>query len=396
MSTTAKHLFGKLPKKGLLFSAGAVAVASAALAGQHYRRTPPQPDSLWGALDHYGFKQVEQKEALEFLMQKSGIIQPQQSFREAFPTRSNQSLLLKDILALVGSTQEKFTIRTGTQERWEVSPTRWMEENREAVLAAITTLGLKEELPPTVQDSNVIVVLGARRSSMAARLDYAASLFNTGRLTAQHLMLLGGERRVTVGMEGSEAELKSLAEKYGVDLPKLSEMHLMQEEYSRSAISGKLPTHVIDTPAGEFSRATTNTTVQDFCRWLKDHPEVERVTFISNQPHVKYQEGVIAEVFKREGVTAAVTFEVVGPKASANLSIQEFVGAVGSQIWAQTPGVVAKIGVNALDPETSADILGSFEKLYSKQPLIYHNIKGLFSPAESDPKSKPAGGMKAR
>jgi len=78
------------------------------------------PSSLSEILDFYGFKTSTQKEALEFLMQKAGILTSTESFNTLFPKRADPNLLFLDLLKFVQLTQQHFTIRTGNQERWEV------------------------------------------------------------------------------------------------------------------------------------------------------------------------------------------------------------------------------------------------------------------------------------
>jgi len=45
--------------------------------------------------------------------------------------------------------------------------------------------------------------------------------------------------------------------------------------------------------------------------------------------------------------------------------------ALGSRIWAATPGVMDAIGLDMSDPKLRAE----FKKLYEKQPLIYNNFE---------------------
>ena len=67
-----------------------------------------------------------------------------------------------------------------------------------------------------------------------------------------------------------------------------------------------------------------------------------------------------------------IKFDVIG-SAITNAKIQELVGALGSQIWAETPDVLAKTKLTTTDPK----LLKAFLELYSKQPLIYKNVESL-------------------
>ena len=97
----------------------------------YYQNMVAKPYSLYNYLDYYGFSSNQQKAALEKLMRQASIISPHESFQDKFPSRGNHKELINDILEFVKLTQAHFTIRTGSQERWQVKPTPWMEKNKE-------------------------------------------------------------------------------------------------------------------------------------------------------------------------------------------------------------------------------------------------------------------------
>ena len=330
--------------------------------------------SLWEILDYYGFTQPDQKRALAFLMKESGALKSNETFQEVFPQREDPSLLFKDILHFVSVTQKYFTIRTGTQERWEIQSPPWIKEHRPEILRALRKLGITEAISPSLHRSDVICILGSTFPNMSARLAYTARLFHAGKLKAKHLVLLAGERKATISIDGKFEQLLAIAKKYNIsDLSHLTETHLIQEAYYRSRLFNQLPVTVIDTPAGNLPRPTTETTAQAFCQWLKKHPSWQTVTFISLQPNVKYQEAILRGVFKREKVSA--TFEVIGDKVDLNqTNLHALIGALGSQIWAKTPEVIAKVHIKTRDQK----LIKAFKELYLKQPLIYKNVEALF------------------
>lgn len=293
------------------------------------------------------------------------------------------------ILRLVSETQDKFTIRTGKQEGWDVQTSDWMKDpaQQEEILSALAILDMMNAVPPLLEKRDVICVLGASRSVMASRLEYAGELFTEGKLPAKWLIMLAGERYVTpnkngVLVDGSIEELDVLATKLGKKVATLTETDLMKDAYESSKLYGKFPGHdvLIDTPRGNLPRPTTETTVTELCDWLKQHPEVQDLTFVSNQPHVDYQKAIIAQVFEKQGVK--VTFEVIGPEYRTGLvnndadKINYVAQALGSRIWAATPEVMDAIGLDMSDPDLRAE----FKKLYEKQPLIYSNFEAKQSP----------------
>ena len=368
-------------KKTFVFGIVGITCLTAA-AVYHSRKHDFQFDhSLWNVLDYYGFNEPQQKQSLELIMKKAGIIKPNETFMSLFPKRDNSDQLFQDVLHFVELTQKHFTIRSGAQERWEVQPTAWMIDNKDEILLALENLNITNSVTPTFLNPDLTGVLGARMTAMVSRFRYLDELCNS-QLKIKFLALVTGERKVTIGgkgIDGNEEELAKIANKYNMTIDQLTETQLMLEAYHGSVIGSKLPKEnliVIDTPARDLPRPTTETTIQELCNWLREHKnDVHSIIFISNQPHVKYQEAIIKEVFKQQGLSTK--FEVVGYKIGEKnvIKIQELVGALGSQIWAQTPELISQAKIHT----NNQHLKDQFMELYKKQPLIYNNIKLLLS-----------------
>ena len=370
-----------LRNKPLMFCLVAIALAAGGILYAYDNYAQRHPRNLNATLDYYGFKSTEQKQALRLLMKKSGV----KDVDALLDRRAeNQAVLSRSILDLVRETQDRFTIRADKQERWDVQTSDWMKDptQQRQVLSALESLNMMDAVQPASKKRDVICVLGASRSVMVSRLDYAGELFTEGQLPAHWLIMLAGERYVTPDKKGlrvdcSEEELGELATKVGKNVATLTETDLMKAAYEASKLYGKFPDHdvLIDTPRRNLPRPTTETTVTELCDWLKQHPEVRDITFVSNQPHVEYQKAIIAQVFEKQGVK--VRFEVIGPEYRAGLvnndadKINYVMQALGSRIWAATPEVMDAIGSDMSDPELRAE----FKKLYEKQPLIYSNFE---------------------
>lgn len=343
-----------------------------------YRQQP----NINTALDSYGFKTPTQKEALRFLMQKSGV-KNTDTFFNTSPVTSN--VLSKTILEFVKETQDKFTIRTGVQERWDIKTSAWMQDTAEQpeILEALERLNMIDAVAPTFKERDVICILGGSKILMVSRLDYASDLFVGNKLPSSRLVLLAGERYVTadkngVSIDGSEQELSAIAGKLGKDITQLTETDLIRAVYQASQLYNKLPTVVIDTPKRDLPRPTTETTVTELCDWLKKNPEIKSITFVSNQPHVDYQKAIIAQVFEKQGMH--IKFEVIGsqynpPVVSSADKINYVLQALGSRIWASTPEVINALALDMSDPELRAEYMA----LYKKLPLIYNNLDAKFS-----------------
>ncbi len=365
-----------LSKLGLLV----FSIVAISLTADAYSVTNSYPHNLNAALDYYGFKKPEQKQAIRFLMRESGI-QDVDSLLDG--NIADKNALIQKILDFVSATQNKFTIRTGSQERWDIETAKWMKDpvRQAQILAALETLGIMDAVPPIFEKRAAICILGATKKTMAARLEYAGNLYVEDKLSAEWLIMLAGERYVTPdkngdALDGSKQELILLANKIGKNISALTETDLMRAEYESSKLYGRFPNHevLIDTPKRDLPRPTTETTIMALCDWLQQHPEVQSITFVSNQPHVEYQKNIIAQVFVKRAMQ--VNFEVIGDKYQIDLEnniadkINYIIQALGSSIWAATPKVIHDIGLDVSDKELMAKYLD----LYKKQPLIYNNL----------------------
>jgi hypothetical protein len=229
---------------------------------------------------------------------------------------------------------------------------------------------------------------------MKNRLSFAAHLIDQGFQTEQ-LILLTGERYITVGIDGTEPELQAIAKEFGLsDVKKLTETHLLRHAYQESSLAqcalcvpagsapagsapaGSAPAgsatpwsvHIIDTPRRDLPRPTTETTAVDLAAWLKTQPQIRRVIFVSNQPYVAYQRAVLQAVFTREYPACAIT--VVGQAADATEPPQTLVEALGGTIWAAMPAAMHKLKITVTEPQARA----ALETLYKKNPLIFSQL----------------------
>ena len=339
----------------------------------HYQSKNMKTYSLYDTLDNYGFSTIEQKEAIENLMHRSSIIAMDESLQDKFPVRHDYKELVKDILEFVKLTQEHLTIRTGSQERWEVKPPEWMMQNIEENFQNLKILGFVDAIKPTNTTIDTLCVLGSTMKGMENRINYSDLLYKDG-LQVKSVILLAGERKVALGVDGTKEELTKIAADFQVDFSRLTETHLIEEVYKNSHLHNKLPTYIIDTKAGDLPRPTTQTTILELIKWLKQHEDITNITFVSNQPYVKYQEAVIKEVLRNSNFP--MNFEVVGSARSEKEQIKAVIEALGSYIFAKTPDVLLTLNKTIDNPDLT--LMSSFKELYAKQPLVYHNLETLF------------------
>lgn len=323
-------------------------------------------NSLYQVLDLYDCDSQAKKQALEYLLKKSGSIEEATSLQEEFPPRHNNDDLFRDILKFVKAAQEKFVIRQGHQERWQVTTPSWMQEDTGKLKQALTELGLTREIYPSQTNPNAICILGATHSSMTSRMNYASKLIKQGTLTSRYLILLAGERKVTVGVDGSEEDLSKIALRQGKNsVNLLTETDLIKDIYENSDLVNKFEVVIIDTPAGNLPRPTTETTLLELSKWLADHKDIKKIVFVSHQPYVGYQNGIISAVLQHEELD--IKFNVVGPAAAIDIAPSKLLEALGSEIWARTPTIIASLNINLKNNPDAAELA----KLYEKTPLVY-------------------------
>lgn len=283
--------------------------------------------SAWQDLNNFGFDTKEKKQALITIMEITGI------------TDAKNVLKTKDICDFVTITQQYFNLRKDRKEYWQVTIPEWMKDpsKQQKVIRALQTLNMLSAVPSKFPQRDAIVVLGATKQTMEVRLDYAATL-----LPAKQLILLTGERYVTpdhdgLYLDGTKAELEALAKDLHKKYSQLTETDVFVAAYKASALYNKLPLTVIDVPKADLPRPTTATTVEALVKWLQKHPEVQSITFISNQPHVAYQKAVISRILMQQKMS--INFDVVGPAYPVDNkdpvhTLVEGVGALGAQIYA--------------------------------------------------------------
>lgn len=324
--------------------------------------------SLPNILPMYAFEAGPKQDALQLLLQKFSIIQPEENLVKAFPPRVDNSIVLHDLVYLLDETQNKFVKREGKKERWEVEANPILTEHKDEMLQALKTLGFVEAIHPKKKDTDAICILGATMPSMQNRLKFANTVLNE-ECKSKMIILLSGERYVTKDVDASIEKLKEIAAHYHLqDWQRLTETQLLDYEYHKSALhSHNLPKHVIHTNRIGDVRPTTETTVLQLLEWIKlEHPEIKHVTFVSNQPYVLYQQAVIGAVLRSQN--SSVMFEVIG-SATSGEKLQPIIGSVGSYIWAQTPLVI-----NELEKNANIRIPDTLFRLYKNNPLLYQIV----------------------
>ncbi len=346
-------------------------------ANRHNRQLPTNLDAV---MQLYGWEQPQQRQALRFLIKEAGITKDDHIFDEV--VQDEQELASK-MLWLVSNTQQQFTKRTGSQERWEVKTSDWMQnpKSQAAILQALNTLDMLSEVTPKTHDPDAVCILGASKGVMQKRFDYADRLYQQKSFKPGKVLCLGGERYVSfntngISVDGTKEELQKLADELGKPLDKLTETDLMRQAFRDSHLFGKFSADdvvIFDTPRGDLPRPTTETTVKNLCAWLREHPEVKTVCFVSGQPHTRYQEDIIKAIIAEEDLDIKV--EVVGSEyknivQTESGKINYLVQALGTRIWSSTPRIMHALGLDT----SSTALQETIKEQYARSPLLYKSL----------------------
>lgn len=326
--------------------------------------------NLYELLNSYGFNSTEEKEAFESIIKSAGIIPDKDSLQSFYNKNQNKENFTNDLANLISNIQEKLIIRSGKQERWETKELEWMSSDQEEKIEKLKTLGFIEKIIPENKSPDAICILGAAKFRMQDRIDYAEFLTKNNFVTTKNIILLSGERYVTVNIDASEEELRKIAQEYNIeDFNNLTETHLIRHIYSKSDLSKikDIGLTVIDTPRRELPRPTTHTTVRELMKWLEQNPQIRTILFVSNQPHVKYQQAIIEAIFA-EDKNITVKYEVVGSAAQTN-QIKAILEGMGSYIWAKTPFILKRENTKIDNSEAGTKL----KKLYINNEFL-HNL----------------------
>jgi len=323
--------------------------------------------SFNNVLDCYGWTTHAQKDAVRGLFEDASVVLDNRVNEQAFSERRTREQITHDIVAMVQETQQKLFFRAGGKERWEIDPLHWMVQQKENIQHRLKVLGFVDEVKPAQQNSfDAICILGGSRSRMVERINYANILLENG-VQSSCIILLGGERYVTTNVDGTQEELEAIAKKYNItDWRDVTETQLIDDAYKNSSLSAKsLPAYLIDTPARDLPRPTTQTTIMELLSWLQEHPEVKSILFVSCQPYVLYQKAIIGAILGEQ--KSSIVFDVAGPCVTEDATIQTMVEAFGSYLWAAAPLVFAKLSIEITDPLAQQRI----QELYGKNPLLH-------------------------
>lgn len=259
------------------------------------------------------------------------------------PTKTLLTLL--DILQLkhdgtlkniVDETQKQW-LRAAGKERWQVDEI--LGSRKQELMPLFKQLGLSNEITPSKNRYDYVILLGATTQRMWTRLAYAGELWNKG-IRFNNIVLLGSERPLDPNLETYET-LRGL---HDASLPQRSDWQASLETPKTEAQAfayifnqiglpqemRSIGVTLIDSPMrrnpnGSPKRPTTGDTIFD---WLAKKPTPGSCLLISNQPYVYYQDSVA-----RTYLPAPWQIETVGQGASDSVRIVELLDTLARTLY---------------------------------------------------------------
>ena len=307
-----------------------------------------------------------------YILQRASIISNQQSIEDIFPERESQALIFHDFLELIKETQEKLSMRQGTKEPWEVEESVWMNNDKENIVENLKILGFTEYIDPKFFNYDVFCILGASKDCLKDRIEYAYKLITSKNIEVKKIVILGAERYVTEGVDGTKEELQKISDHFKLsDWQKLTETHLALYLYNISELKKlNIPAHIIDTKKDPYlPRPTTYTTLVTFLEWLRNNNSLKTILFISNQPHTAAQREIITLAIQNKEFNSLV-YEVVGDKIKNDTQIKTLLEAFAAYLWNKLPNFALTMDTYLVDEEEKQILYN----LYSKNPFIFQSF----------------------
>ena len=204
-------------------------------------------------------------------------------------------------------------------ERWDVK-NEYDEQTTKKCLRLFEQLNFLGEIKPSHNEYDYLVLLGSTLQTLRHRLGYFKKLYEAG-IRVKRIVMLTGERPLA-NFESLEVlsnktqKILPIKESWQLlpPFPK-TEAEMMQAVWAQADLPKDLtpiPLDVIVAPikVNEDKTLERPNTGDIVALWLQKKPEAGRCLFISSQPYVGYQSGVIKRLIPKN-----FEIEIVGDKA---------------------------------------------------------------------------------
>ena len=202
-----------------------------------------------------------------------------------------------DFSSMIDATQR--WRRTPGQERWQLPDININDQTKAKVTALLKSIGVIDELKPSQQEFDYVLLLGATIPRMQKRLEHLARLWQSG-VRYKQLVFLTGQRPLTPEIDKvDELIARTSGHLATKDSRPATESEaavmlfqstpLMPEMRARPVIFIDSPRHWSQT---YWQRPNTRDTLKT---WLRQNPETGSVLVMSEQPSAHYQQEVVRQ-----------------------------------------------------------------------------------------------------
>ena len=263
-------------------------------------------DSLKKILSLYGLVSPGVVKSIErMLLIAIKFHQPDKSEQEIKNYFQNEDLILV-LNNLILYSQQFFFARQ--DERWELFIPAWIVDNKSEILKLCLQTHLCNPVLPEAKEYDAVAIFGANKSEIFRRYRFLHHLIKSKKIKIKNCVyLLTGHRKLTPRIDGSEAYLIYLHQKFGSDL---IETHVMVDLYDKFNFAKELGSlvgvKVIDTPEVNNRRPNTYDTLIELRKQLM--PADKKILFISRSPAFLEQKAAVDRAF----TGSEVIYEVAG------------------------------------------------------------------------------------
>jgi hypothetical protein len=233
---------------------------------------------------------------------------------------------------------QKSWLRTADKERWENQTVITMHHANPSEL--FKTLCLIQEIKPSKQHYNHVVLLGSTVISIRNRLAYLIDLWNDG-IRFDSINILAGQRPLDKTIESPEILLKNSCPALNFkqnwqlsgQLP-TTETDMIKLVFDQTELPSEwnnITINFVDTPMQQTENGTIRrpNTLDTVLEWIKLYnPHGGSVLAISSQPYIGYQDSVLRNFLPKK-----FTVETVGRDCINNQNIATILDSLARWIY---------------------------------------------------------------
>jgi len=220
---------------------------------------------------------------------------------------------------LVNMTQQKW-LRPAGKERWELKDSLLLSARRDEIIQLVEKLGFVQEIKPSRQEYDSVLLLGATDKNLLARIHYLKRLWDAG-LRYRRVYLLTGNAKIKHSLTDFKA-LPSVIANNKLE----TEAELVIKVFKHIHSDTGIDPEVIQVIAIEKQhRPNTEDTL---LAWLANKVKAKNLLIVSNQPFVLYQDSVTKRV-----LTPLYQLETVGDCMFSNTPIVVMLDAIARYLY---------------------------------------------------------------